>query len=429
MQEFNNPNRLGFHYYPDSLHYREKDKNLLLPRMRNLGASWITLRSHWERAIPEPFIRALLDNDITPIVHIPMLVKPFSDLHNLRVLFRAYANWGIKYLVLFDRPNQKKMWGASIWSQRDLVERFLDFYLPAAEASHQEGLIPVFPPLEPGGDYWDTVFLQSALQGIVRRGNFEFIGSLSLGAYGWTFGRDIFWGKGGPLQWPEPRPYFTPHNSQDQLGFFLFDWYLGIARSIMGHEPPIYVLASGCRKEDIPKGERCKADHRLHEQTNIQLYNLIQKSQQVKHIFPESLKACNLWLLSASGDDPEKEVAWFPEGKPANPIVELVAKQTLQHQASKSASNFSPIGHYLLIPEISWAAKDWLYQLAKPVIDSRNLQWGPSLDNALNARRVTIVGDSRWLSEEYFTLFSSAGCVIEEIYGDGITIATRLLNL
>ncbi len=56
------------------------------------------------------------------------------------------------------------------WARQDLVERFLDRFLPVAAAAIEEGINPILPPLEPGGSYWDTSFLQSMLTSLVRRG-------------------------------------------------------------------------------------------------------------------------------------------------------------------------------------------------------------------------------------------------------------------
>ena len=60
-------------------------------------------------------------------------------------------------------------WTSESWAQSGLTERFLDSLLPIAEAAVAVGLAPLFPPLEPGGDYWDTTFLRGALDGIKRR--------------------------------------------------------------------------------------------------------------------------------------------------------------------------------------------------------------------------------------------------------------------
>ena len=61
-------------------------------------------------------------------------------------------------------PNLHDQWGSRSWVQQDLVARFIEIYLPLAEQTQAAGLIPVFPPLKRGGDYWDTAFLRAALQ-------------------------------------------------------------------------------------------------------------------------------------------------------------------------------------------------------------------------------------------------------------------------
>ena len=55
----------------------------------------------------------------------------------------------LNILPLFDRPNLLKNWSPSDWAQRNLVERFLDIFIPIAQRALNAGLIPVFPPLEP----------------------------------------------------------------------------------------------------------------------------------------------------------------------------------------------------------------------------------------------------------------------------------------
>ena len=53
--------RLGFHYFPDTLHYQNSDLNKWLPILQELGASWITLIAPIQRAIPESFLKGLID--------------------------------------------------------------------------------------------------------------------------------------------------------------------------------------------------------------------------------------------------------------------------------------------------------------------------------------------------------------------------------
>ena len=73
-------NRLGFHYFPDTFHYREIDRTTWLPKLQELGAGWVVLQSDAERAIPESFITSLIDGGIQPIVqfHLP-LARPIPQ--------------------------------------------------------------------------------------------------------------------------------------------------------------------------------------------------------------------------------------------------------------------------------------------------------------------------------------------------------------
>ena len=428
--------RVGFHYYPDSLHYRQKDLNTFLPILNKLEVGWITLKSHPERAIPETFIQTLLENNITPIIHIPFPVQPINDVQNLNVLFQAYASWGIKYLVLFDRPNQQTAWNSHSWSKQDLVERFLDCFLPAAESLIQKGLTPVFPPLEPGGDYWDTVFLQSALRSIVRRGHKKVIESLVLSSYAWTFGHNLDWGKGGPEHWPNSFPYVTSLSNQDQRGFRIFDWYLSISQSVLNKKIPIILLAAGYQTGNNQVPELNPNTNRSNrEQMNVDLYNFIKKSQDDTELIPPEVIACNIWLLAASENQPEQKDAWFLENKPSFRVLELL-RQTQQDfppssqspSLGLSSSNTKIItpSHYLLFPENSWVTRDWLYEMAQSLSEIPFVKFGASIPDAMQSRRVTVLGEERWLDESFFTALTSAGCVIEEIYGDGTLIATRI---
>ena len=63
--------QLGYYYYPDEGHYTENDLSKWLPRLDSLGANWITLVGSHRRAIPEPFLRALVEAGIEPVIHIP----------------------------------------------------------------------------------------------------------------------------------------------------------------------------------------------------------------------------------------------------------------------------------------------------------------------------------------------------------------------
>ena len=313
--------RLGLHYYPDTYHYRETDLQTWLPEFSQLGVSWLTLLAPAERAIPEKFIVGLLAAGIQPVLHfhLPLPSYPASVPTNLRLLFETYARWGITYAVLFDRPNLRQSWSPTTWAQSQLVERFLDLFLPLAEAARQAGLLPVFPPLQPGGDYWDTAFLRLALQGIQRRANPHLTEKLVLGAYAWVGGQSLDWGAGGPDRWPKARPYLTGEPSsgtcnQDQRGFRIFDWYLALSQAVLGGPRPILLVAAGSQPQDFQHLE-------AHAQMNLSIARLM--AGEVTPAEPVSpwVLACNFWLLTTAAGHPHAAQAWFPAGQKPLPCV------------------------------------------------------------------------------------------------------------
>jgi len=336
--------RLGMHYYPDSLHYRESDLLTWLPELKGLGAAWLTLQAPPDRAIPEPFIKGLIKAKIEPILHFLLPLTHDFDYSALNLLFDVYARWGIRYVILFDRPNQQEAWPASAWAQSDLVERFLDIFLPVANQALQAGLAPVFPPLEPGGDYWDTSFLQAALQGIQRRqsrhstGEVNLLDALHLSAYAWADGHPLDWGAGGPACWPGVRPYLTPEGQQDQRGFHIFDWYLAHAQAALGAPCPILLLAAGQRLPTSPHNLVSEAEELEHAAANRTIAERLATGANLdapaEPISPYVL-ACNFWLMAAEPGDPHAPQAWFQPDGYTLPVVDAI-RQFTSNQGDKA---------------------------------------------------------------------------------------------
>jgi len=440
--------RLGFHYFPDTVHFREDDLTTWLPEIRSLGATWLTLLAPAERAIPEFFLNGLLQAGIEPVLHFNLPLEFHNRPETLDLLFSTYARWGIHYVALFDRPNSRSSWSPAAWAQADLVERFLDIFLPVAGSALREGLIPVFPPLEPGGDYWDTAFLRAALRGIQRRGQAHILDSLALAAYAWAGERPLNWGAGGPERWPAARPYFTPATAQDQRGFRIFDWYLTMSQAELGQKLPILLLRAGscpsASKTPILLPETAVVDH---TQRNLAIANLVsgeisrpgltsdQQNELVEPVPPEVL-ACNFWLLSASAESPYSKLAWFQPDGSFLPIVTEMRKWIagVRAVADLGMPGVAPaisdinrnhlISHYLLLPIYGWGVPEWHLDAVRPFIKEFHPTIGFSLDEASHAVRVTVVGGVQAYSDQDLQPLSQAGCVVERITVDGTIVAT-----
>lgn len=478
--------RLGLHYYPDTLHFRESDLKTWLPQLKTMGITWLTLTAPGDRAIPEPFLSGLIQAGIEPVLHFPLpLVYPALN-ETLRLLLHAYASWGVHYVVFFDRPNSRAAWQAGAWAQAELVERFLDLYLPLAETALSAGLIPVFPPLEPGGDYWDTAFLRAALQGLQRRGHTRLLRSLVLGAYAGVESRPLDWGAGGPERWPGTRPYFTPTGQQDQRGFYIFDWYLTLSQAVLGDPRPVLLFGAGSRLL-ARQGAGAEEAGEVHMLENLALARLLTGASAVENtaapldlaaLFPSGspepvpaeVLACNFWLLAAGPESPGNRQAWFQPDGSVLPIVNalthwnsrlpaaaragldrLPAKHSPAASAAQpGAASFAaapppgdppagkppagkppagkphPLAHYLLLPTYEWGIADWHLEAIRPFIKRHRPVVGFSLEEAALAEQVTVIGGLQSFSDEALEKLAHAGCRVERIAGDGTSIATQL---
>jgi hypothetical protein len=435
-----NNTRYGFYYYPDTLHYREDDISVWIPELCALGASWLTLLAPVDRAIPEPFLRCLIDEGIQPVLHFHLSTNKSIRSDDLKVLLNAYANWGVHYITLFDRPNQRQNWSPSSWAQSNLVERFLDIFIPIAEEVCRAGLIPVFPPLEPGGDYWDTAFLFAALQGMQRRGLHDLLNQLVLSAYAWTGNRSPNWGAGGPERWPNSKPYFTPQNSEDQIGFRIFDWYLTLTEAAIGKTRPIILLGGGSCLGNQTNPRSPAVDTYAHSWQTMTLVRLMSGHTLEYDLVPPEVLTCNFWILSAVEGSTEVTDAWYKPDFTTLPVVKALrqwvasgGEESDQNTTSAippiDASGSRPISHYLLLPTYEWGVADWHLEAIRPFVKKYHPTIGFSAIEAAHAKRVTVVGGPSNIPDSLIDGLIAAGCVVEHITGDGTTIASKLASL
>lgn len=418
--------RLGIHYFPDEDHYHTADMEMWLPTLKNLGINWITLPAPSDRAIPQPFIDGLVDADIQPVLQFNFALDAAPSVEELTPIFGAYANWGVRFAVLFDRPNLRSQWPVTGWTQRGLIARFLDQFVPLAHAAMQSGLQPVFPALEPGGDYWDTAFLRASLEALVERGETALLDKLVIGAYAWTEDKSMTWGAGGPESWPATMPYHTPENSEDQRGFRIFDWYNAISRAVLGNELPVIVVAAGVQREsgkplDAFAGVRA---------TKMAETLMREPDPDKNNAVPANVLACNFWLLTAMPETPEIHSAWFKSnnGKPTKAGEEWIlwrnggeVKKSVS--AAEGAAKAAPaayaaengsIAHYLLLPTDASLPMD----AVRSFMQQHQAMIGTSEQQAQQASRVTLAGSLQGFSDDLLRNLIQAGCTIDYLQSE-----------
>lgn len=441
-----NNTRFGLHYFQDTDHYRESDLQAWLPELKALGTSWLTLVTPHTHAIPEHFIRGLVNSGIEPILHFDLTLAKQPQINDLSLLFSSYASWGCHYAILYDKPNSRIVWPVHSWAQIDLIERFLDFLLPAADSALQNGLTPVLPPLEPGGDYWDTAFLRLTLQAIQRRGHNDLLEKIAISAYALPGDRPLNWGRGGPENWPSTRPYYTPQGEENQLGFRIFDWYQAVIQAVLGNSRPIILLKSGSLPtlQGITKEEDTQEVH--HTLRNLAIVRRL-TGDQIELIpedpldpIPATVISCNFWLLATNPNDPNINQAWYKTDGSSLPIVGAVKQWVSEMRKSTLGNNKSvgsqmagisnhPITHYLLLPAFDWGIADWHLDVIRPFIKKHRPTIGFSLKEAALARRVTVIGSRQQFPESTLDELRSAGCVVQQITEDGTNVASLLSAL
>jgi hypothetical protein len=417
-------NKIGFHYFQDTQHYRQNDLDNWLPELTTLKTRWLVLKAPPDRAIPEKFLRGLLDAGIHPVLQFDFPPDQLPSKEDLSLLFRVYSKWGLQYITLFNKPNLRSTWQTTNWAQTDLVERFLDIYLPLAKICVNAGLTLITPPLEPGGDFWDTAFLRGFLRGIQRRGYKYLLDKLVIGAVARTGGHHLNWGVGGPERWPKVRPYFTPENEEDQQGFRIFDWYNTFVQSILVEPRRVFLFEVGGPADDNP-------EFKNHTLTNKIIIHLLEgvKIPGTDPI-PGNVIGSAFWLLTGSDRCPEAAHYWYSSPKECKPIVELLRNRA---SVSKNGSNGGKtsahaIAHYLLLPSYAGEISDVHLDLIRPFVKKHQPTIGFSIKEARQAERVTVIGGNGTYPKNEINQLRNAGCIVQQIEGHGIDIASFMAS-
>lgn len=442
--------RLGMHYFADTLHFRQQDLETWLPRLKAMDISWLVLQSPADRAIPEHFISGLVQEGIEPLIQFCLPLGPPVELAEMDPLFSAYSRWGARAVMLYDRPNERTAWPPYGWTQDNLVERFLDRFVPLGNLANHHQLAVIFPPLQPGGSYWDTAFLRSALESLVRRKQTRLLQDMVLSAYAWSGGHSLNWGAGGPDRWPEAHPYYTASDEPDQRGFRIFDWYLAISRAVLENNLPIILLGAGLSGNPFETGGYSPTDE-AHIRTCLAIADLLAGRDTLDpsdgktplEALPAAVVTANYWLLASEQLGAFFHHAWYRGEDKEMPIAQAFRGRSAR--ASKAPPSQNPsaqpktdptpaavnhptrcIRHYLLLPTYDFGVVEWHLNIIRPFIKKHRPTVGFSLEEAALAERITVLGGEQVFPEEKLEQLRHAGSIVERIQGDGTSIATQL---
>jgi hypothetical protein len=414
-------NRIGFHYFPDTEHYQDKDLSLWLPELTQMNVSWLILRGPKEYAIPESFIKGLINNKIFPIIHFDMKIGENINMHDFNIILKSYARWGVKYVVFYNTPNLRSSWSCENWSQSDLIDRFVDRYFPFANLAISLGMIPVFPPLQPGGDYWDLSFLKKYLNLLQKRKMLDLITNLHMGVSAQSFNKPVDWGAGGLSKWKQTIPYAISLNeNQDHLGFRTWEWYSDIIKSITNTYPKFFLFWYGT--SNLIQGNGLDSSLSLDLLISIANDSI---NNNPELVLKDNVISCNFWLLSETSNSNQSNLRWFKEnGKPLNNSIDTLVGLKKEHQNLINKSEFKlannvaewvySIDHYLLLPTYEWGVPEHVLERIRPLIRQTKPTVGFSIPEASLARKVTVWNENSIFSQEEINFLRNSGCQVDQ---------------
>ena len=410
---------IGFSYFSAPEYLIRKRVETWFPLITQFGGTQVILPASFSRAIPEDVFQSAKDHGLEPIVHFTSELPLARKFNDLTIILDSYARWGVQYIILGDKPNTKSAWQGTGWQYDNLVDHFLDRFIPIANYIEQIGMIPVLSPLQPGGDYWDTAFIEKFFTGLKRRQMSSLLDKTCLASYGYTFDRPLTWGAGGPEQWPSSRPYLTPEGQEDQIGFQNFEWIQAVALRVTGRKIPALILDAG----------------------NIGNAGTVRGSDSVIETIQLILEACR-------GNDTVAMASEYPKlnnnllgctfsldtlltifgGELSIDILGTIFKPGSKRlfDSVKNIGTQKQISHYLLLPWHDAGVSDVVLNKVRPVIKQLRPTIGFSVEEAAKAQKVTIFPDQVLFTDSIINGLRSAGCTVEVLPQSGIDIATHL---
>ena len=421
---------IGFQYFSDFDHYRREDLSRWLSELRSMSASWLALSSSLEQPVPEFFLREVIAGGIEPVIGV--LQCPVKPMNNdiLRHVLRNYSSWGAHYVYFYNEPNQFQAWLVEDWSKPRLVERFMDLLFPCLDAAADLGLYPLFTPLRPGGTYWDTAFLEAALNEFNIRQKRYLFDRMGIAICSSIGNRPLNWGKGGQKKWKHSRPYCTPHASEDHRGFYLFEWYDEIVRKVLGQSLPLISVSSEINIGDSSDKNLPSVDEDMLAGRSREMVRMLMEGELPDYLLSHAFPA-----LAVDGDGQPQDKGWFkPDGSKAAAVDVLRALDkhprlfSWQKTAPIPQLHHKPIHHYLLFAKDDdrIAEKDWASAIN--YIKHFHPSCGFNIEEAMHAEFVTIVGDALGIDLKQERMLRAAGCKVERVAGETVKETKKLLD-
>jgi hypothetical protein len=108
----------------------------------------------------------------------------------------------------------------------------------------------------------------------------------------------------------------------------------------------------------------------------------------------------------------------------------VLRKRAKALEGSSEGSKTSPhqIAHYLLLPSYEGEISDVHLDLIRPFVKKHHPTIGFSIQEASLAQRVTVIGGNGTYPQNEINQLRSAGCIVQQIEGHGIDIASFMTS-
>ena len=202
---------------------------------QRMGVKWVTFLNDGATISDNDYlVSKLVGAGIEPVMRVysPTIAPLSGDIEGM---VRHYTGMGVHYFQPFNEPNLN----CENPDGKVSVDRYLDAWVPAAQAIVRGGGLPGFGSMAPGGDFDDQVFLQASLDGLKSRGQLGALDNSWLSMHNYTWNHPI-------------------EDRGDGDGFFKFRAYDTMVRKALGRDMPIIGTEGGTfeGQQEDPKCRR-----------------------------------------------------------------------------------------------------------------------------------------------------------------------------
>lgn len=284
--------KLGFHYYGDAGHFDEASMDFWFPKLQAAGTRWLVICLSQNVSVPQEFIDRLKSIRIEPIVIMNLSISEPPSQIQFEQTVRDYAEKGIRLIQFFNKPNLRRSYTPEDWMKPGLVKRFTERFAAYASIAIREKIIPIYPLLEPGGDYWDLAFFESSLKILKENYSEKVLPNLVFSAYCGLNEHPISWNAEGPAEYGYPAPY--EQNGVNHCGFYLYKWYHDLIVRELGKNYPMILFRAGKWAYGIGELNLITKESR---QEYLKILNI---TQNEANPLPNFVLACCLYKLPSS---------------------------------------------------------------------------------------------------------------------------------